>query len=229
MEIKFYLVGGAVRDSLLGKQSKDLDYTVVAPSYAAMRAEIEARGGEIFVEQEKFLTIRAKVPGLGASDFVLARKDGSYAIDGRRPDFVIPGDLNDDLARRDFTVNAIAKDEDGNIFDPHGGRKDLENRLLRCVGITEKRMSEDSLRMLRAIRFCLTKGFRMDAALESFLLSADSAELLANISIERIREELFKCFAFDTLETLRTLEKFWRIRNHIFGRNLILTPTIKAV
>ena len=100
--------------------------------------------------------------------------------------------------------------------------------MLRCVGHTEKRMAEDSLRMLRAIRFSITKGFDMVPSLEGFLLDSRNADLLAAVSIERVREELFKCFAFDTLETLRTLEKFWRIRNHIFERNISLVPTIAA-
>lgn len=229
MKAKFFQVGGSVRDELLGKKSKDIDYTVVALSYDAMKSAILERGGEIFLETPQFLTIRAKVPVLGACDYVLARRDGSYSVDGRRPDFVEPGDLEDDLARRDFTVNALAKDEDGTLIDLHGGREDLACNLLRCVGNTQKRMTEDSLRMLRAIRFALTKGFALAPELESFLLAGDSADLLGNISIERIREELQRCFQFDTLETLRTLEKFWRIRNHIFSRNLRLTPTVFVV
>lgn len=226
MQAKFYLVGGAIRDKLLGKPCKDFDYTVEAPSFDAMRAAIIARGGEIFVEQEQYLTIRAKVPKLGAADYVLARRDGSYAIDGRRPDFVEIGTLADDLARRDFTVNAMAEAEDGTLIDLFGGQADLQKKILRCVGNTEKRMKEDSLRMLRALRFSLTKGFALDSELRDFLLRQDSADLLENISIERVREELLKCFEFDTLETLRMLEGFWRIRNHIFSRNIKLTPTI---
>ncbi len=223
---KFFQVGGSVRDSLLGIESKDIDYAVEAPSFAAMKAAILDRGGEIFVEHEHFLTIRAKVPKLGACDYVLCRKDGTYDTDGRRPDFVEPGTLLDDLARRDFTVNAMARGEDGVLVDPFGGQNDLKARTLRCVGNTEKRMKEDSLRMLRALRFAVTKGFGIEASLSYFLSSAENAKLLDNISIERIREELLRCFAFDTLQTLSWLAEYRHLRKAIFDRNLKLVPTI---
>ncbi len=226
MEIKFYQVGGSVRDALLGLKSKDIDYSVEAPSYEAMNAAIVERGGEIFKEHPEFVTTKAKVPGLGACDYVLCRKDGTYGIDGRRPDFVTVGTLADDLARRDFTVNAIAKTEAGELIDPHGGQADLARRLLRCVGNTEKRMKEDSLRVLRALRFSLVKNFALAPELRDFILSPEASSSLESISIERIREELMKCFAFDTLATLQLLEAFWRIRAHIFSRNLSLKPTI---
>lgn len=233
MEAKFYLVGGAVRDSLLGLQSKDNDFCVEAESFEAMEQAIRNRGGEIFVSHPHFLTARGKVPGLGAADFVLARKDGTYAIDGRRPDFVEIGTLADDLARRDFTVNAMAQTEDGVLIDPYNGQKDLKDRILRCVGNTDDRMREDALRMLRAIRFCVTKGFSLSAPLTSFLGGRCSfknrecnADLLDNISAERIMEELKKCFAHDTRKTLNMLNNFWQIREACFRRNLKLVPTI---
>ncbi len=228
-EARFFEVGGCVRDRLMGLAPKDIDYSVEAESFEAMRQAILARGGEIFPipNSEAFLTIRAKVPQMGgACDFVLCRKDGTYNKDGRRPDFVEVGTLADDLARRDFTVNAMAINEEGELIDLYRGQEDLAKRLLRCVGLTEKRMKEDSLRMLRALRFSLIKGFTLAPELEAFLLNDNNVELLNNISIERIREELYKCFEFNTLETLQMLEKFWRIRNHIFSRNLSLKPAI---
>lgn len=230
--IKFYLTGGAVRDSLLGIHSKDLDFSVEAPSYDAMRsAIIERCGGNpdcVKVEKPEFATIRAVDPKLGGVDFVLCRQDGYYS-DGRRPDSVLPGTLHDDLARRDFTVNAIARADDGSLIDPFGGAEDLKHKLLRCVGDTEKRMTEDALRILRAIRFSIIKGFTLDWKLLEFISRKSSADLLANVSIERIREELLKCFEFDTLTTLRFLEEFSFIKRAIFSRNLKLTPTIFQV
>ncbi len=227
MSAKFYLVGGAVRDELLGKPSKDKDFTVEAESYAAMKQAVLDRGGEIFPipNSEAFLTIRAKVPGIGAADFVLARKDSTYS-DGRRPDFVVVGTLHDDLARRDFTVNAMARAEDGTLVDPFNGQEDLANKLLRCVGNTNKRMHEDALRALRAIRFSITKGFAFAADLRSYLLSQDAADNLANVSANRIRDELFRCFEHNTMETLNVLDGFWRIRRHVFEREIKLVPTI---
>ena len=108
------------------------------------------------MEQPEYLTIRAKVPGIGPADFVLCRKDGSYR-DGRHPESVAVGTLHDDLARRDFTMNAIAKDEDGKIIDPFGGIGAIEIGIIECVGQARMRMEEAQLRLLRAIRFAVTK------------------------------------------------------------------------
>ena len=152
--IKYYMVGGAVRDKILGidpKYIKDIDYSVEAPSYEAMKTELLKRGLEMFPIKEDYMTIRGKLNGV-AADFVLCRKDGHYS-DGRRPDTVEIGTLYDDLARRDFTMNAIALDEDDNIIDPFDGRGDLHRGIIRCVGKATDRMREDSLRLIRAIRF----------------------------------------------------------------------------
>lgn len=230
MEIKFYQVGGCVRDSLLGVKSKDIDFTVEASSYDAMKQGIIERcGGNpdcIKVEKPEFATIRAVDPKLGGVDFVLARKDGQYS-DGRRPDFVEMGTLLDDLSRRDFTVNAIARADDGSLVDPFNGQEDLRAGILRCVGDTEKRMKEDSLRMLRAIRFALTKDFSYDDSLFRFLSNDWNASLLDNLPVERIREELLKCFTHSTSRALHTFAvTFPAIGHHIFSRNLRLIPTI---
>lgn len=239
MKAKFYQVGGCVRDALLGVKSKDIDFSVEAESYEAMRAAIVERcggslndpedcklGGRIIkVEKPEFATIRAVDPVLGGVDFVLCRKDGTYS-DGRRPDSVEMGTLLDDLSRRDFTVNAIARADDGLLVDPFHGQRDLSNNILRCVGDTERRMTEDALRILRAIRFSITKGFAFDLKLDEFLSRKSSARLLACVSIERVREELLKCFDADTYLTLTVLENYRHIREVIFSRNLKLTPTI---
>ncbi len=231
MKAKFYQVGGCVRDALLGVVSKDIDFSVEADSYDAMReAVIERCGGNpdsIKVDKPEFATIRAVDPVLGGVDFVLCRKDGAYS-DGRRPDSVEMGTLLDDLSRRDFTVNAIAKADDGSLIDPFNGQADLKLRLLRCVGGVE-RLREDSLRMLRAFRFAITKGFALSMDVARFLKDDGNAKLLDNISIERIREELLKCFTKDTLQTLVWLEEFKAIKRAIFSRNLSLIPTITVV
>jgi tRNA nucleotidyltransferase/poly(A) polymerase len=201
---KFFQVGGSVRDELLGLKSKDIDFAVEAPSFDAMRQAIVERGGEIYLETPQYFTIRANVPGLGAADYVLCRKDGNYS-DGRRPDSVEVGTLHDDLSRRDFTVNAIAKDEQGNLIDPFGGIQDLAVRNLVTVGNPKDRFTEDSLRMLRAIRFSVTKNLSISVGVWRALEDYQLVRLLDNVSSERIREELFKCFHFDTLTTLRYL------------------------
>src|SRR5690606_30256826 len=113
--IQMFEVGGCVRDDLLGIPTKDVDFTVVAPSFDAMRDHLIREGFRIHVESPEFVAIRAGVPEghplrerTKDADFVLARKDAPTG-DGRRPDFVEPGTLMDDLARRDFTVNAMAR------------------------------------------------------------------------------------------------------------------------
>jgi len=119
-------VGGCLRDEFKGIPSKDVDFAVEAPSFEAMRDELIEDGFEIFEERPEFFTIRAKVPKgnpledrTRVADFVMCRKDGPSS-DGRRPDFVEPGTIFDDLARRDFTVNAIARNAiTGEIIDPH--------------------------------------------------------------------------------------------------------------
>lgn len=224
--VKYYLVGGSVRDELLGINSKDKDYSVVCSSYASMISDIQRRGGEIFLENPEYLTVRAKVPQLGACDFVMCRKDGSY-IDGRRPEEVIPGTLHDDLARRDFTVNAIAKDEAGQIIDPFGGQSDLRKRLLRCVGNAEDRLSEDFLRLLRAVRFSITKNLIIDGEICRCLNNRRFRDGLMKVSVERVREELDKCFKHDTIKTLQVLRHF-DLEEVVFARGLRLFPTLKS-
>lgn len=210
MTVKLYQVGGCVRDQLLGVQSKDIDYAVEANSYEEMLAWIKTQG-KVFLESPQHLTVRAHVGGKQPADFVLCRKDGTYS-DGRRPDSVTPGTLFDDLARRDFTVNAIAYDEQsGEYIDPYDGRLDLKTMTLKCVGNAKDRFSEDALRMLRAIRFIITKGFKPDAQIRHYLSDSSLIELLdKNISMDRKRDEMQKCFAHDTIQTLYVLNCFPR-------------------
>jgi tRNA nucleotidyltransferase (CCA-adding enzyme) len=223
--IKLYRVGGCVRDKILGVKSKDIDFSVEAPSFDAMRDEIVRRGGEIFLEKPEYLTIRARVPELGAADFVLCRKDGDY-IDGRRPEDVEPGTLMDDLSRRDFTMNAIAEDEDGRLIDPFSGQLDMILKVIHCVGNTRERFEEDYLRMLRALRFSITKS--MGLSLEIRLcLQSDMADKIADVAEERVREEMLKCFRADTMRTLQLLEEFPLVKGAVFSGKLWLKPTME--
>lgn len=227
MKVKFYQVGGSVRDEILGLRSKDIDYSVEASSYNEMREAIIDRGGEIFLETPEYFTIRANVPGMGACDYVLCRKEADYS-DGRRPDKVEIGTLYDDLARRDFTMNAIAKDEDGNLIDPFDGQKDLANGLIRCVGSAEERFSEDYLRMVRAIRFAITKKMELDWAIDACLRERNMQDNLIKVSVERIREELVKAFKHCTITTLLMIRDF-ELEPILFHKSLglRLEPTLK--
>lgn len=225
----FYQVGGSVRDELLGLKSKDIDFAVEAESYQAMRDSVLARGGEIFLESPGFFTLRGRLPDLGACDFVLCRKDGAYT-DGRRPNTVEVGTIYDDLARRDFTVNAIAKALDGTLIDPHGGVEDLSQHRLQCVGKTSDRFTEDGLRMLRAVRFAITKSLTLSSDINNCLIDANFfGPRLLGVSLERIREELFKCFAQSTTTTMFYMHKYEGLFMFLFrSGKLWLKPTLEA-
>lgn len=225
--MKIYLVGGAVRDRMLGLRSKDLDYAVEAESYEAMRKGMIQRGYKIFLETPQYLTIRAMGPE-GPADFTLCRRDGEYS-DGRRPDSVEPGTLLDDLSRRDFTVNAMALDLDGELIDPFNGLTDLEDRTLSCVGSAEERFTEDALRALRALRFSITKNLVMDDDIQTALRSEWLPPLMVNVSTERKRDELLKCFRHNTMITLALLQHAtsYALRKAVFTEDLWLEPTMK--
>lgn len=223
--IRLYMVGGFVRDELIGKKSKDIDYAVEADSYQHMK-EWVAANGKIFLESPEHFTIRAHVKGHQPADFVLCRKESGYT-DGRHPDKVEPGTLFDDLARRDFTVNAIAKDAEGNYIDPFNGREDLKAMTLKCVGNPLDRFTEDALRVMRAMRFSLTKGFRIDTDTKLAMWNPDVLGKLKNkISTERKQDELTKCLAHDTIATLKFLHDMGiEFQQAVFTGKLWLKPT----
>lgn len=240
---QFAEVGGAVRDTFLGLNSKDVDFVAVPRNLDFWRSADDAFNGlvnhlkwcgfKVFLETPEFFTVRAQVPNghplkqrTNVADFVLARKDGPSS-DGRRPDFVLPGTLMDDLQRRDFTVNAMAM-LDGQLVDPFGGREDLQANLLRFVGNPRDRIAEDGLRVMRALRFHITKGFDIEAETWSAVNSEFAAEMLMKVSVERIREELEKMFFANTVQSMETLSDVRRsLKRAIFRDGLRLMPTLK--
>jgi tRNA nucleotidyltransferase/poly(A) polymerase len=235
MTIKLFEVGGAVRDELMGLTSKDVDFAVEAPSFDAMRSHLVAEGFKIFVEKPEFVTIRAAVPAghrlrvrTRDADFVLCRRDGPTA-DGRRPQFTEPGTLADDLARRDFTMNAIARDPiTGALIDPHKGVEDIRTRTLRFVGDPMARIREDGLRVLRGFRFQVTKCLALAPTTEEALRSPEAAEMLFRVSIERVREEVEKMLCSDTERSIRVLANLPPLtRESIFRGGLRLSATLK--
>lgn len=240
MTVTMFEVGGCVRDRLLGVRFNDIDFTCVVTDHTtikgawqALRDELTSTNFEIFLETPQYYTIRARFPrdqphGGVTADFVLARREGPYT-DGRHPDWVEPGSLVDDLARRDFTMNALARNSAGDIIDPHGGQFDLAHNVLRCVGSAEDRLREDALRALRAIRFQVTKGMFPDMELKQALVSDWLPPLLSSVSAERKREELHKAFKHDTLRTLEILchEVTPEFSSAVFTDGLWLTPTLE--
>lgn len=242
MKYKLYEVGGRVRDEFLGLKSKDIDYSVVIEGrdnspisdvFENFCDQIESEGYTIFKKSPECFTVRGKFPkdhihaGLDA-DFVLARKELGYIKNTRQPEVVL-GTLKDDLLRRDFTINAMAKDIEGNIIDLFNGQTDLQNRILRTPGDTALSFNNDPLRILRAIRFAITKN--LDWADELWrTLDAFDAKKLNVVSVERIREELFKCFKHNTRKTFEYLRLIalsnYPLYEEILSEDLWLNPTI---
>lgn len=235
----FYEVGGKVRDELLGLKSKDIDYTAVPDHphvdksvdswFSRLSGFLREQGYDIFLETPDCYTIRAKFP-LGhkhegtVADFVLARKEIAYEVGTRRP-IVVPGTLEDDLMRRDFTVNAIAKDEKGRLIDPFNGISDLDDRILRTPISGDITFEDDPLRILRAIRFSVTKGFIIHKSIEDVIQTFDYKNKFSVVSTERIREELTKAFKANTMLTLAYLDLYKNLRNCIFKTGIWLKPT----
>lgn len=240
IDITFYAVGGSVRDELLGLRVKDHDFTVVVDgtddieeAWNLLLSHLDDNGYETFLAQREYLTARARFPrghpySHLTADFVLAREEGRY-FDGRRPEWVKPGTLEQDLARRDFTVNSLAKDERGEIIDLFDGMTDLHYRQLRFVGDPMDRLREDGLRILRAIRFKITKDFIFHGSIWDAMENPEVPTLLGGVSVERRREELERCFQHDTLGTLDLLVRHLppALLDAIFIGNLRLAATQK--
>jgi poly(A) polymerase len=215
---KLFKVGGCVRDKILGVKTKDIDFVFVLDDlnktvhegFQEMQSWMENEGFTIFLSVPEMFTIRAKFPSdhkfakLDA-DFVMARKEVGYEEGTRRPILEL-GDLTDDLIRRDFTVNALAETEDGLIVDLFNGRKDLEKGILRTPLDPMVTFMDDPLRLLRALRFTITKDFTMHVDVwEAMKQPNILAKLTQTVSSERIREEVLKMMAVDTPRTIRLL------------------------
>jgi poly(A) polymerase len=241
----FYEVGGCVRDEILGLKSKDIDYVAVPNEsllgkyknayemFVILESYLSSEKFEIFLSTPNCFTIRAKFPQghkyQGVADFVMARKEIGY-VEGTRQPIVVPGTLYDDLERRDFTLNALAKDEDGSIIDYFEGMWALENKILMTPKTAWVTMLDDPLRMLRAFRFSITKGFTISPRIwETLLVDSIVEKLEQVVSQERIRDEVYKMMKHDTLKTLELFERIRIINPKIieimFGRGMWLKPT----
>ncbi len=188
-----FLVGGCVRDFLLGKTPTDIDITTNALpqkvleifcKYKCIPTGLQHGTVTVVINSEHF-------------EITTYRIDGDY-LNNRHPDSVTFSlNLTDDLSRRDFTVNAMAYNPNTGIIDIFGGKKDLENKIIRAVGDADKRFNEDSLRILRAIRFSAKLGFFIDKNTHNSMLK--NANLLNNISVERIYSELCQIIMYDNM------------------------------
>lgn len=180
-----YLVGGAVRDYVLGIENHDYDFTTDAEPY-----EVKKMFRKTIDTGIKHGTVTVVFKG-SSFEITTFRTEGEYH-DGRHPDKVsFVRNLDEDLKRRDFTINALAVNLlSGTIIDNHEGLKDLKSGKIRAIGCPEERFSEDALRMLRACRFSAKLGFEVESETKSAIEKL--RENVRLISAERIKEELFR-------------------------------------
>jgi tRNA nucleotidyltransferase/poly(A) polymerase len=241
---QIFKVGGCIRDKFLGVDSKDIDFTfvlddlsgTVEDGFKIMTEWMTERGFEIFLSTPDCFTIRAKFPkdhqftGLVA-DFVMARKEVGYTEGTRRPILEL-GTLEDDLLRRDFTVNALAEDIDGNLIDLFGGVDDLKAGILRTPLDPRITMMDDPLRILRALRFTITKDLTMSMDIwEAIQQPGILKKLELTVSSQRIRDEIEKMMKFNTVSSYRILTDLDAIipgfLELIFKDGMWLMPTFK--
>ena len=240
-EFEIYLVGGAVRDLLMGRQVTDWDFTTNATPDQILElfpdAFYDNKFGTVGLPADSaFVATSAKEAGLTkvgipvtekqVMEITTFRREETYS-DRRHPDKVVWGEnLEEDLSRRDFTINAFAlsmvEGMATTIIDPYHGQEDLKQKIIRAVGDPQKRFSEDALRMLRAIRIASELGFVIEE--QTFEAIKTNTPLLAHISEERIRDELFKLLAspfpyegFVMLKNGGLLEKILPEVEHAFG------------
>lgn len=191
-----YAVGGCVRDSLLSRTPDDWDITTSArpeETKALFRRTIDTG------IQHGTVTVMLKKTGYEVTTY---RVDGEYE-DGRHPkEVVFTANLIEDLKRRDFTINAMAYNEESGLVDAFTGKKDLEEGIIRCVGDADERFTEDALRIMRAVRFSAQLGFSMEDKTKAAIRG--HAENLRKVSAERIQTELTKLVTSPHPEYLRS-------------------------
>ena len=205
-----YYVGGCVRDTLLGREIHDWDITTSALPEEVMKCfphciPTGVKHGTVTVCTEEC-----------QAEVTTYRTDGRYA-DGRHPEQVcFVRSLKEDLARRDFTVNAMAMDVSGALIDLFGGETDLHAGVLRCVGEPERRFREDALRMLRAVRFSAQLGFTIEQG--TWEAIGRCAGMCEQLSVERIRDEIEKTLMSPHPERIADMVSFGMLKR--FGTEL---------
>ncbi len=200
-------VGGCVRDLLLGQQPEDYDICTSALPQQVLRLFERAIPTGIQHGTVTVLTTEGPV------EVTTFRREGAYG-DGRHPDGVVfDVGLEEDLARRDFTINAMALGPKGNIIDPFGGQEDLCRKQIRCVGNADARFQEDALRMLRAVRFGARLGFFLETQTQEAIVR--NAGRVAQVSRERIKSEMEKTLLSQAPERAGDLIR-WGLLAHLW-------------
>ena len=192
---KAYIVGGSVRDFIMGREPSDYDVATDATPKEVMALFSSDKVIDTGSKHGTVTVIHNSVH----VEVTTFRKDSVYS-DGRHPDEVTFSDnINDDLSRRDFTMNAIAYNETEGMIDPFGGVKDIENRIIRTVGNPAERFNEDALRMLRALRFSSSLGFEIEEETKKAIFD-HKEDILGRVSMERIQKELEGILVGDDVE-----------------------------
>lgn len=195
---KAYIVGGCVRDSIMGREPNDWDVTTDASPDIIKNLFSSFRTVDTGIEHGTVLIVSGRTP----VETTTFRIDGAYK-DNRHPETVtFTTDIEADLARRDFTINAMAYNHKEGIIDPFGGINDIENKIIRCVGDPDKRFNEDGLRIMRAIRFASVLGFQIEENTATSIIKNEN--LLSGIASERINSELMKLLCGDNVFDILT-------------------------
>lgn len=182
-DFQIYIVGGAVRDLVMNKQVNDWDFTTDASPEEILKIMPEG------FYDNKFGTVGVE-SALGIFEITTMRKEGEYK-DHRHPEDVgWTNKIEEDLARRDFTINAIALSANQQLVDPYNGKEDINHKLIKAVGDPDKRFKEDALRLMRAVRIATQLEFAIDE--KTFHAVKEHTALLQEIAWERIRDEMFK-------------------------------------
>lgn len=228
MNVRIFEVGGSIRNELLGLPANDRDFAVLAPDYDTMKADLLSKGATIFQERPQFVAIRAKLPDVGAVDFTLARKESFYT-DGRHPDSVSPASsIEEDLARRDFRMNAIARElGSSELIDPYDGRSDLKTKTINSVGKAFDRFTEDRLRIFRAIRFACQLDFDISDEIHDAIDAFNTIEDFVPVTKERIQVELQKACSADwwaAIDLINEHRKLWAV---IESKGIWFRPTLE--
>ena len=208
-----FAVGGCVRDSIMGRTPHDWDITTNARPETVKKLFNHTIDTGI---EHGTVTVMLHRTGYEVTTY---RIDGKYT-DGRHPDSVsFALNLEDDLSRRDFTVNAMAYNESRGLVDLFGGLDDLEKKKIRCVGVPRERFGEDALRMLRALRFSATLGF--DVEKNTYDAIKELSHTLEKVSAERIYSELIKLLTSDEPQKIRDC--------HLTGLTKVFMPEYDAI
>ena len=206
-----YVVGGCVRDKIMGKMPHDWDICTNALPEQIIEVFKDQKVLPTGIQHGTVSIVFDDAPKpFNIFEVTTYRVDGEYK-DNRHPEKVeFVSNLKDDLSRRDFTINAMAYNEREGLIDLFGGTQDIENKVIRCVGNPTERFNEDALRIMRALRFSIRFGFKIDEA--TFNAAKENVNLLKNVSIERICAETTKVFEKSLYEIFPYNEAKWRMK-----------------